>query len=440
MEYKIPAESLAAIVESMITGVCVFSLNEKRQLIPVHINDGMYRMLGYSKPEFERMIRDVRLSIIPDDLPIFEQGINDVLKDDGAVEIEFRTVTSDGAIRWLQVRANLYGKLDGYPLFAMTVIDATERKSIEEELALQAERLNILSESTKEHLLDYNSRTDVLNLRLDKSAFQKGEIVVKDFMQKGPWEAIHPEDCASFTEVINAARKKPLSDIVEFRSNYFEDGNDNYLWYRATLTSVRGADGYVSRIVGRIVNIELEKKKELELKIKADKDSLTGLYNKGAATTLITEAIEKCAADGSLAALMMFDLDHFKSVNDTFGHAVGDKVIAGAGKILNDTFKGRDIVGRMGGDEFMVFMADIKSPDDALGIAKRLNKDLTKKIENSEGKVVVTASIGIAMFDPSKGVPEYETLYEQADKALYATKESGRNGRTLFSENMETIR
>lgn len=440
MEYKMPAEELAAIVDSMISGVCVFSLGEGRRIFPVHINDGMYRMLGYSPNELERMLRDIRLNIIPDDLPIFEQGIDDVLKDDGAVEIEFRTVTGDGSIRWLQVRANLYGKMDGYPLFIMVVIDATERKSIEEELALQAERINILSESTKEHLVDYNSRTDVLNLRLDNSAYQKGEVVIKDFIEKRHFSSVHPDDLESFEEIINTARRKPLSDVVEFRCNYFDRTIEDYQWYRATITSVRGADGYVSRIVGRIVNIEAEKQKELALRIRADKDSLTGLYNKGAATTLISESMAKCKEEGSLGALIMFDLDHFKSVNDTFGHAVGDMVIEGAGKVLNDAFKGRDIVGRMGGDEFMVFMADIKGLDDAVGIAKRLNKELTRKIENSEGTVTVTASIGIALYDAANELLEYKELYERADKALYVTKESGRNGRTVFSDNMITIR
>jgi len=430
MEFENNPEVLTSVIENIITGVCIFSLSENRKIVPVYLNEGFYRMLGYSHKELDKMLSNVRRNIIPDDIPIFEQGIDDILKDDGAVEFEFRTVTGDGNIRWLQVRGNLYGKMEGYPLLAGVIIDATERKTIEEELALQAERINILSESVKEHLLDYNSRTDVLTLVLNKTAFQKGEIVIKNFMEDREFDTIHPEDRDMLVEVIEASRKNPLSDIVEFRSKFFENEKTDYHWYKATITSVRGADGYVSRIVGRVVNIDLEKKRELELKIKADRDALTGLYNKGAATQLITDSIARCKEENTKAALIMIDLDHFKSVNDTFGHAIGDRVIEEAGKILNDTFKGRDVVGRMGGDEFMVFMADIKGVEDAVNISKKLNRALTKHIEDSEGAVTVTASIGIAMCEDDENA--FESLYSKADQALYITKEKGRNGSTVY--------
>lgn len=429
-EFIIENESLTSIVESIITGVCIFALSDDRKLLPVYLNEGLYRMLGYSHKELDRMLKDIRLSIIPDDLPAFEEGIDDILSDDGAVDFEFRTVTGSGSIRWLQIRANLYGKMEGYPLIAGVVLDCTERKSVEEELALQQERLNILRESIKEHFVDYNSRTDVLNIKIDNKEFNRKENIVKDFMEQYNFEVVHPDDIEMLREIITAARKVPMTDTVDFRSNYFEEGND-FLWYRATLSSVRGADGYVSRIVGRIVNIDQEKKKELELKLKADKDALTGLYNKGTAITLIKNSIDECKSENQKAAMIMIDLDHFKSVNDTFGHAAGDMILEEAGKKLSETFKGRDIVGRMGGDEFLVFMTDIKGADDAVGISKKLNKLLTRNVNNSQGNVTVTASIGIAILDDNQY--DYETLFGMADKALYVTKENGRNGHTLYT-------
>lgn len=428
--FSIENETLSSIVESIITGVAIFALGENRKLIPVYLNEGMYRMLGYSHKELDRMLRDIRLSIIPDDLPVFEEGLDDILNDNGAVDFEFRTVTGSGSIRWLQVRANLYGKVEGYPLIAGVVIDCTERKSIEEELALQEERLNILRESIKEHLFDYNAKTDVCSIKLDNSVYQRKEVMIKDFMESYDYEHFYPDDRKVIKEIMEAARRTPMTDSVDFRSAYLEGNNTDYQWYRATISSVRGADGYVHRIVGRIVNIDAEKKKELELRLKADKDALTGLYNKGTAVTLITEAINQCVAEGQKAAMIMIDLDHFKSVNDTFGHAAGDMILEEAGEKLSATFKGRDIVGRMGGDEFLVFMTDIKGSEDAVGISAKLNKILTRPVKNSQGEVTVTASIGIAVLDGA--AYDYETLFGMADRALYITKENGRNGRTLY--------
>lgn len=434
-DFQLEGEALTSIIESIITGVCIFALGEDRKLTPVYLNEGLYRMLGYSHKELDKMLKNIRLNIIPDDLPIFEEGIDDIMKDDGAVDFEFRTVTGDGSIRWLQVRANLYGKLEGYPLIAGIVVDCTERRSIQEELALQEERLNILRETIKEHFVDYNSRTDVLNIRIDNSVYQRKELIVRDFMHSYDFNTLHPDDIEKFKEVITAARKNPMTDSLDFRSSFLEGGNNDYQWYRATISSVRGADGYVGRIVGRIVNINDAKNKELELQLKADKDALTGLYNKATAITLICKAIEDSKSEGHKAAMIMIDLDHFKEVNDTFGHAAGDMVLEEVGGKLNNTFKGRDIVGRMGGDEFLVFMTDIRGSEDAVGISQKLNKLLTRPINNSQGTVTVTASIGISILDNDS--LDYATLFSMADKALYVTKEKGRNGRTLYSDITE---
>ena len=430
-EISIGESSLAQIVESIITGVAIFAVDENRKLIPVYMNEGLYRMLSYSHKELDRMLVNIRRNVIPDDLPIFEEALDDILSDNGAVDYEFRTVTGDGNIRWLQVRANLYGKLDGYPLVAGVILDCTERKRIEEELALQTERLNILSETVKEHFVDFNLRTDVLNIKLDNSIYSKGEIIVKNFMEKLKAIPVHPDDLEKVIAIINSASRKSLSDSFDFRSIYFEN-DDEYHWYRSTISSVRGVEGYVSRIVGRIVNIDEAKKKEIELQRRADKDALTGLYNKGTAQALVADAIVANAKAGHLSAMIMIDLDHFKDVNDKFGHAAGDKLLEDVGKVLNDSFKGRDVVGRMGGDEFLVFMTDLKSEDDAVVIAGRLNKMLTKRIQKTDGEVTVTASIGIAYCDSS--VTKYDQLFEMADSALYRTKEGGRNGTTVYGK------
>ena len=428
-EISIGESTLEQIVESIITGVAIFAVDENRKLIPVYMNEGLYRMLSYSHKELERMLVDIRRSIIPDDLTQFEEGLDEVLSDNGAVDYEFRTVTGDGNIRWIHIRANLYGKVDGYPLIAGVILDCTERKRIEEELALQNERLNILSESVKEHFVDLNLRTDVLNIRLGNKIFNKGEIILKDFLSKREMPSVHPEDIEKVFAVIESASKRNLNDSFDFRSSYFE-GDEQYHWYRATISSVRGVDGYVSRIVGRLSNADEAKKRELELQRRADKDALTGLYNKGTAMELVKEAIITNSNEGKLAAMIMIDLDHFKDVNDTFGHAAGDKLLEDVGKVLNDSFKGRDIVGRMGGDEFMIFMTDIKSENDAVSISTRLNKMLTKRIVKTQGEVTISASIGIAICDSK--MTEFEALFKRADEALYKTKKNGRNGNTLY--------
>lgn len=437
MDFINNSEQINSIVENIIGGICVFAVMDDMSLAPLYLNEGFYRMLGYSHKELDNMIKMLRMCIIPDDLPVFEQGLNDILKDDGAVEFEFRTVTGDGNIRWLQVRGNMYGILEGYRIIAGLVLDVTTRRSIEEELKLQAERLNILSESVREHIIDYNPRTDVMNVKLDKSAISHGDIVIKDFISSYDFGRTNPEDAKFIHEMISAASKSQMSDSLEFRSSFFED-DEQFHWNKINITSVLGNDGYVSRIVGRVVNIDEEKKKEEELRLKADIDPLTGLYNKGAATTLISKAIEDYKNQKVNCAMLMLDLDNFKAVNDNLGHAVGDTVIADTGRILKETFKGRDIVGRMGGDEFMIFIVDIKDINDAMILAGKLNKLMRRTFGDSVTNVSVSSSIGIAEYNGLEA--DFNELYIKADKALYNTKENGKNGRTLYCETtMERI-
>ena len=159
------------------------------------------------------------------------------------------------------------------------------------------------------------------------------------------------------------------------------------------------------------------------------------LYTIDERKELVAEAIEANAKEGKMAAMIMIDLDHFKDVNDTFGHAAGDKLLEDVGKVLNDSFKGRDIVGRMGGDEFMVFMYDIKGVQDAETIAKKLNVALRREYGDSASVVNISCSIGIAMCDIENG-DCFEKAYKRADSALYVSKENGRDCYTIYDDSM----
>lgn len=428
MSVDLNMENLGSMIDNIIAGICFFEYDSStKKLTPFFMNEGFFRMLGYSRVRGIKYVQNIRRSIIPDDIPVLEQGIEDVLKDDGVVEVEFRTVTGSGSLRWLHVRGNLYAR-EGNVYTIVTIIqDITEKKNIEEELHMQAERLHILSEAEGERIIDYNAKTDVMTIRSSHIYGQKGEAIIGDYLQQFNDQYIFEEDKEAYQEVFKTLLKSPKHDIIEFRMKRFDA---DYTWYQANLTSLLGSEGYVTRVVGRLINIQERKLKEIDLLLRAEKDALTGLYNKGATEQLIANATEEEKNDNIINALMVIDLDNFKEVNDTHGHAKGDKVLVDVANALSEIFKGGDIVGRIGGDEFVVFMRNIKSISNADVLATRIEEKIDYHLPTEEKDVHVTCSVGIAIF-PYHGTT-YEELFNRADKAVYTAKANGKNGYRIF--------
>lgn len=280
-------ENFGSMINNIIAGICFFEY-ENKELTPVFANDGFFRMLGYSRTSGMQYLKNARMSIIPDDIPIFEQAIKDVLKDDGSVEVEFRTVTASGGLRWLQVRGNLYAR-QGTRYTIVTVIqDITEKKNIEEELHQQAERLHILMEVEGERIIDYNAKTDVLIIKTSGDYASTGEVIMNRYMQKFESNTIYAEDIENYRAVWDALLKSPGHNTLEVRTKKFDD---DYTWYQMNLTSLLGAEGYVTRIVGRLINIHEKKLQEINLQLRSKRDALTRLHEKEASIQLIQNKI-----------------------------------------------------------------------------------------------------------------------------------------------------
>lgn len=172
-------------------------------------------------------------------------------------------------------------------------------------------------------------------------------------------------------------------------------------------------------------------KKTIIIKRLADIDHLSGLYNRRAREHKIT-AILKHSTDSVFHCLMIIDLDYFKNVNDTYGHKEGDQLIVAVSKTLKYSARDTDVVGRMGGDEFVIFLNQIRDKKDGLKRAEEVNNSLRILATSKKEWNNVTASIGVCV---CKGnVNDIEDLYSRADTALYCAKENGRNQCQLYEE------
>lgn len=183
-----------------------------------------------------------------------------------------------------------------------------------------------------------------------------------------------------------------------------------------------------------IVQIYIASKNTEDLKDKADTDQLTGLKNKIATEREIKEYIEE--HPDSLAMMFLIDIDNFKKINDTMGHAFGDEVLRELGRHIGINFRVSDIIGRSGGDEFTIFLKNLKEDANTLREAQKLVYFFRHFQVGDYVKYTVTASIGAAVF-PANGA-DFETLYKAADAAVYKSKKRGKNQLSFFDDRDKT--
>ena len=175
-------------------------------------------------------------------------------------------------------------------------------------------------------------------------------------------------------------------------------------------------------------NLDLMIKSRVLSEISA-RDALTGLYNRWFVMEKIEAEINRSLRSGAPLTLMMLDIDHFKRVNDTYGHTAGDHVLQSVGKMLKESCRVYDIPGRYGGEEFCVLL-----PDTKIGSTPTVAERIRNRLESTElavgaESIVVTASIGVAGLEAGDGdtVLTSAALIDRADRALYAAKRLGRN-------------
>jgi diguanylate cyclase (GGDEF)-like protein len=159
------------------------------------------------------------------------------------------------------------------------------------------------------------------------------------------------------------------------------------------------------------------------------RDTLTGLYNRWFVMEKIDSEINRALRHGSPMSVLMLDIDHFKRINDTWGHSAGDQVLQAIGKLLRDSCRVYDVPGRYGGEEFCIVLPETR-PGNTNVVAERIRRRLeATELTCGDGSIVVTASIGIAGMDASGSseILSPAALIDRADRALYSAKHRGRN-------------
>ena len=212
--------------------------------------------------------------------------------------------------------------------------------------------LKMIVEQNHEKILDYDAATDeALVYKIVDGQFVTIYQIPGYLHDRQVGEVfITPEDKKRYQRAVRACMKKPTHTVVD--AHFFEKGKKPE-WHRFYLVSVAGADGSIERIVGRFISVHKEKEQNEKIRRQAEIDVLTNVYNHMAFEEICRKSIHSCKSN---AIFLMLDIDDFKMINDTQGHAVGDLVLNQTGEILNSMISDRGVVGRLGGDEFAAFV------------------------------------------------------------------------------------
>lgn len=312
------------------------------------------------------------------------------------------------------------------------VIDKLERldkenKKLNEQILLGKKHYDIISNFSDDIIFEF----DIANEKILQSK-NWGNIVDEiDYIEAiTKQKLVHPDDIPTLECFFEILTQTKDSSNIEIRIKL--NAEEDYCWYLLHGKAIFLDDGKLLKIVTKAINIDKQKKENEMLKIKAQHDQLTGLYNKETTYNKIENVLKQFSKNTH--AIFMFDIDNFKAVNDNFGHLFGDVVLCDVSSKIGKLFRITDILGRVGGDEFLACMRNISDEKAVINRAEEMVNVLRHCFNNNKINCKISGSIGIALY-PRDGMTLKE-LIKNADNALYNAKASGKDCYQVFNSSI----
>lgn len=293
--------------------------------------------------------------------------------------------------------------------------------SMNEKISLELKKHIQVYEMASEYFFEYDYKQDKLIISMQGKGIDTYYGVEKNNNRES-----ENGNTTDDKKEIRREYNKKFFDIIKSQENgtteiYTLLSNDTFHWIRITSKIIYNDRNVPVYVIGKICNIDSEKEEKNMLLDKVQKDSLTNIYNAAYIRKLTAKNLLDLSTDKN-GALLIIDIDYFKSINDTYGHLFGDKVLVNVAKILDESFAKDDIVGRLGGDEFSVYVKDIINKEELINKCNNVyNQIHLIKLPNGKS---LSISMGVVI---TKCGQEYDELYEIADNALYDSKREGRN-------------
>ena len=414
-------ESRLAMDNSAI-GMCLVSPDGRF----LRVNPAIGRMLG--RPADELLLLSLSDVTHPDDADVIVAAQREILtRRRSAHRLVTRYVAAGGRVIWGDTSLSPVHNDDGSIRHLVAqIVDVTTEHALRDSL-VEAQRIAHVGSWQFELASGQLTWSDELLLMLGLRA--PGPMPTRRearrFFDPDSWERLQ----AALSSMMNSGLPCELELQVQRA-----DGTRGWVLGRGE--GVRDATGAVVRLQGVAMDITARKRASDELLQMATHDPLTGLANRTALNDEIDLALRAARRSGHTTAVLMIDLDRFKDVNDTLGHAAGDRLLIAAAERLARIVRGGDLVARTGGDEFVIVMRDLEDPEEALHAARRIVEGFRDPFAAHGSELYATASVGVATSADSGDAGD---LVREADTAMYVAKESGRDRVAVFNEGLRAV-
>lgn len=394
---------------------------------PFHLRyctDGMAKLAGYTPDELVKLTQvDI---VMEEDLPGLIEDINRQFEYGDTFEVEYRLKRKDGSFVHVLDRAKVVEHEDGKKYIHCLLTDISDLKKLEKELRLNQKKYQILIEQSGKVICEHNTKTNNISFSENyESIFgYKPPIgTFQDILNNG-W--IPLEYKTSLMELVKKVTTTMKACSIELQ---IQVHSNELVWCQLHLIPLIEHDNLYS-IIATLENINIEKSYISHLTELSEKDSLTGVYNRYAVEKYVKHALLNFSKELYISALLVLDIDFLKKINDRNGHEFGDDVLIRVSSTIGKLLPKNSVLGRIGGDEFLVFV----TTSDIQELEELANKMVcgVREISILNPKKI-TISIGIALVGSQNDV--FQQLYRNADKALYQTKEKGKNGYTIFNQD-----
>lgn len=424
--------SLTTLTNNIPGGVAHIWINNGVMMI-TYASDGFYRLTGYSRKEY--MSGDIQgngLYIMSEEdrERVLQKTLDFIASGEHYLTLEYRIIRKDGIIRWNRVNAARVENSIGKVFLECVFSDITDYKNTECQLRLSEERYRIIYEQTQDILFEWDMRTGSIYLSAEyekKFGYALPQVNTMEFLLKSDY--ILEADKINLVDVIRLLQQGTPYVETDYR---LKKGSGEYIWCRIRVTTLFDDENKPYRAIGLISDIDDYKKETTFLQQQAQRDLLTGLLNKITAQHQIELCLNDVCGIGQMHGVLLVDIDNFKGINDAMGHMIGDAVLVELSSRIRAHFKEGEIIGRLGGDEFIVFLPNIPSEQILMKKAEILSGIFRYLFPGRTMSCKVSGSIGAALY-PQHG-RTFQELYEKADVAMYIAKQQGKDCCFLYQE------
>ncbi|MEM9154614.1 MAG: EAL domain-containing protein [Cyanobacteria bacterium P01_F01_bin.33] len=319
------------------------------------------------------------------------------------------------------------------PYFSVIARDITSRKTAEEALRESEERYALAVRGANDALWDWSLKTDVIYFSPRFQSMLGCEDIEIGSDPNAWFDRVHPEDLPQLKADLNAHLQGETTHLKNEHRLCHDDSS--YRWVLCRGIAVRDSRNRASRLAGSFTDITARKLIDEQLYRAALHDDLTGLPNR----TLFVDRLERMMQmarrnPSHVFGVLFLDFDRFKVINDSLGHAIGDRLLVGVARRIENCLRACDSVARLGGDEFVILLSQIKDIEEAALVAERIQSALMLPFRLNGHEVFITASIGIVSSDAGYESPE--EILRDADTAMYQAKHRGKAQYVFFNRDM----